>query len=300
MNTMEPTATQAGAPPPRLAIGDILSSIVKSPAFLPGLVMLVGVLLAFWPLIERLPPLWLEGDGYYSHGFLVPLISAYIVYRRWDKLKDIPVKPGWVALILMLPLLFVLRAANKAEILLLMSFGLMATLFLGVWFAAGLRWAFALSLPILYLLFALPIWTMAIDMYTNPLQQLSTDVAYMILKTIGMQPYQPTPTVIYLDRFTLDVAVPCSGLKLVLAVTAFTVFFTLIARLKWWANTLMFALILPLCLIINGLRIALIGIVGNQYGWDAGIKFHDYSGYITLIICFVILFKIARGLGWKD
>jgi exosortase/archaeosortase family protein len=74
----------------------------------------------------------------------------------------------------------------------------------------------------------------------------------------------------------------------------------LIARLKWWANTLMAALVLPLCLFINGLRIALIGVVGEEYGRSAGLQFHDYSGYVTLLVCFFLLFKIARWLGWKD
>jgi exosortase/archaeosortase family protein len=122
-----------------------------------------------------------------------------------------------------------------------------------------------------------------------------------MLNLTGFQPYQDsTTTTIYLSNFVLDVGVPCSGLKLIVAVTAFTVFFVLIGGLRWWANLSMFALIVPLCLFVNGLRIALIGVVGDFYGHDAGMSFHDYSGYITLIVCFVILFKIARGLGWKD
>jgi exosortase/archaeosortase family protein len=78
------------------------------------------------------------------------------------------------------------------------------------------------------------------------------------------------------------------------------VFFMLIARLQWWGNLVMVLMVVPLSLVINGLRIALIGIVGELYGDQAGRDFHDYSGYITLIICFIIVFKIARILGWKD
>jgi exosortase/archaeosortase family protein len=96
------------------------------------------------------------------------------------------------------------------------------------------------------------------------------------------------------------VDVPCSGLKLLLALTAFTIFFVLIARLKWWANLLALGMIPVLAILINGLRIALIGVVGDTWGQDAGMTFHDYSGYITLIICFMILFKIFRWMGWKD
>jgi exosortase/archaeosortase family protein len=66
------------------------------------------------------------------------------------------------------------------------------------------------------------------------------------------------------------------------------------------ANLIFAASILPLALFINGLRIALIGVVGNAWGPEAGAQFHDYSGYITLILCFFILFKGARLLGWKD
>jgi len=44
----------------------------------------------------------------------------------------------------------------------------------------------------------------------------------------------------------------------------------------------------------------LIGMVGDTWGDAAGHAFHDYSGYIALVVCFVILFKIARALGWKD
>jgi exosortase/archaeosortase family protein len=103
-----------------------------------------------------------------------------------------------------------------------------------------------------------------------------------------------------MNSFILNVEVACSGLKLLLALTAFTVFFVLIARLKMWANVIAIALIPVFALLVNGLRIALIGVVGETWGSDAGMKFHDYSGYITLIVCFVVLFKIFRLMGWKD
>ena len=146
----------------------------------------------------------------------------------------------------------------------------------------------------------MPIWTGFIDNYTNSLQLVSTKVAYFILKGVSYDVFQDNPTTLRLDNFDLNVAVPCSGLKLLVAVSAFTVFFMLIARLRWWANGAMLAIVLPLCLFINGLRISRIGIVGEEYGRTAGLQFHDYSGYITLLVCFFILFKIARWLGWKD
>ncbi len=174
------------------------------------------------------------------------------------------------------------------------------SLLVGVWSILGVRWLLAMALPVGYLVFALPVWQSVIDQNTNPLQLMSTDVAYALLKAVGFEARKPDSTTIILNNFTLDVGVPCSGMKLMLAVTAFTALFTMIGGLKLWANQLMFAIALPFCLFINGLRIMLIGVVGDLYGSEAGHQFHDYSGYLTLILCFYLLFKFARVLGWKD
>lgn len=296
---METTAT---APKPSL-LESLLSTAQKayrSEAFWPAMVALAGLTLTYWSLLRILPNIYNSPDGYYSHGWIVPVISAYIVYRWWPRLKTIPVKPSWVPIVLLIPLLYVTRLAYVTDFVFALSFAMMFTILLGIWFVAGVRWMFALALPVLYLGFGLPLWTMAIDNYTNPLQIYSTKVAFQMLQMMGFEPYMQSSNKVLLANFSLDVGVPCSGLKLVLAVTAFTVFFMLIGGLRWWANLIMIAFVLPLCLFINGLRIALIGVVGDMYGSDAGHAFHDYSGYLTLIVCFVILFRVARWLGWKD
>lgn len=343
--------------------------VVSSPAFMPGVVALFAICVAFWPLLRSLPNLWMSEDGYYSHGFLVPLISGFLVYRWWNVgprlwdtfaaltitgavfvpvlhlvqgkfgsasltltgliliggvavtglqylveksvfmptgdepargLSSIPVRPFLPAALLLLPILWLLNPAYTQGMDSIMSALLLATLIVAIWFVAGGRWAVALSLPVLYLIFALPVWTMIINVYTNPLQIVSTDVAYGLLRAFGLDTYREDSTTIILNRFTLNVAIPCSGLKLLLALSAFTALFMMIAKLRWWGNLAMAVLLIPLALFINGLRIALIGVVGNEWGSEAGMKFHDYSGYITLIICFLILFKFARLLGWKD
>ena len=276
-------------------------AIISSPAFLPGLLVAVGLALTYLTLWRFLPNLWMQ-DEYYSHGFLVPVISGYVVFRWWPRIKDIPVKPGYFALVPLAAILWLTRITQlDLPIYQLMSVLFVAALLCGIWFVAGWRWALALSLPCLYLLFALPLWSTFIQTYTNPLQAYSTDVAYQLLRLFGYDPLREGANTIFMDGgFALNVAVPCSGLKLMLALSAFTAFFMMVARLKLWANLTMMALVVPLCLLMNGLRITMIGMVGQQWGEESGLKFHDYSGYITLILCFFILFKIARGLGWKD
>jgi exosortase len=296
--TIEP-APSVEAPEPK---GFDWGQVARSPAFWPGVAMLGGVLLLYLPLCRSLWDLWMQGDGYYSHGVLVPFICGYIVYRAWPRIKDLPVRPFWFALVPLLGFSWIAYRAGTAGINLIMAACLVASILSGVLFVAGWRWLLALTPATLYLTFAMPFWNSAIDAYTNPLQKLSTKVAYALLGAAGKDRYMsPTDdTTILLNNFTLNIAVPCSGLKLVLALTAFVVFFVLIARLRWWANAILLASILPMALFFNGLRIAMIGLVGDAYGEQAGIEFHDWSGYLTLIVCFLALREFAKGLGWQD
>ena len=287
------------APAERVDYAKVAQTIVNSRAFWPGIAIATGVALCFWSLLVRLPTLWNDTDGYYSHGFLVPLIAPYIVFRRWDKMKHLPVKAGWAALAFLVPVLLAQRAAAATDIPQIQSGLFIISILLTAWLVAGFRWALALSPAILFLVFMLPIWTALIDSYTGNLQVLSTSVAQSIIRACGMDVWRSAPTILDLDHYTVDIAVPCSGLRLVIAVTAFTVMFNLIGGLKVWANAAMVLMIFPLCLFINGLRIALIGIVGNLQGKEAALKFHDYSGYLTLVLCFIIIFNVAKVLGWK-
>jgi exosortase len=249
--------------------------------------------------LKLLPGMYFDGEGYYSHGLLMPFTAGYVVYRNWDVLKTRPVKPSYWALIVLVPVLVILRPSSVSDMQAFLSVLLVISLLAGVWFVAGWRWMLGLTCPIVYLLLGLPVWSMAINTYTNPLQLISTKMAYWMLTTIGLSPLQDG-TVIHLNHFNLDVGVPCSGLKLIVALSAFTFFFMMIARLRWWSNVLLGALVLPLALFFNGLRIAMIGYVGENYGEAAGHQFHDYSGYIMLLICFFTFFQIVRWLGWKN
>lgn len=300
MGQLTAEAATPANPSPKIDWRELGQSIVKSKYFLPLAVLAVGITIVYWPLLSTLVELWTGADGYYTHGFLVPFITGYLIYRNWDKIKDRPVQPAMWAIILMIPLLWIAYAARLAEMRSVLSVAFVATILIGVWFTLGWKWAVGVMAPVLYLLFALPVWSGFVNNYTNPLQMLSTKVAFALLKLFGEPHMAPNQTDILVGNFWLNVGVPCSGLKLVLAITAFTCFFVMIGGLRWWGNLLMFAAVIPLCLFINGLRIALIGVVGEHYGDDAGMKFHDYSGYLTLIVCFFILFKVARLLGWKD
>ena len=225
---------------------------------------------------------------------------AWQIRVRKDDWAKTPATDGKWALLAFVPILFIHYIGFVGDFWAIQCLMLVAFALNSLWLIFGFKRAWLIAMPVCFALFALPIWGSFIDAYTNPLQLISTSVAEMLLRMFGFAPMRLSGTDIQLNSYALTVAVPCSGLKLLVAVACFTSHFVLIARKDFFFNLLMFVLVVPLCLFINGLRIALIGVVGELRGADAAHSFHDYSGYITLGICFFILFKCARLFGWKD
>ena len=274
-------------------------AIMRHPLFKPMAILVLAMTLGFLPLWKLAVDDWFEPDSLYSHGPLIPILAAYILWIRWPKLKETPVAPSNWALVVLLPTMYLNYIAARTEMK-----GTESVLFLvaavsAVWFAAGGRWALKITPIVLFVSFCLPIWTPLVDHYTLTLQQLSTEMAVRILQLCQLHPILSDQTTVYLDHFTLNVAAACSGAKLTLALAAFTMFFILTRRAKVWSNVFLAAIIVPFCLFVNGIRIAMVGIVGDSFGDAVGRQFHDYGGYIALVICFLLLSWITKALGYK-
>lgn len=297
-------ATQEGAPTPkqegrrRSFDADQLKSWLKVPEVQAGLGLAVAMLPLFASFFSRLPPLWFDAESYYQHGPLVPLAAAYIVYKRWGWITQTAPKPTWFPLLFLAPVLYVATIAARTNMLMTSALSFLFALAFIFWALFGFRFAIRLAPATSFLAFCLPFWSQLIDRYTLSLQILSTDGSYLMLKLMGMQPYRQGPTVIQLPQFSLNIAAECSGMKMTLAMISCVAFIALVSNIKWWGKLLLAALAIPLSVVMNSLRIALIGLIGNQAGHDAGMWFHDYGSYGVLALSFYILYKVAQKLGW--
>ncbi len=262
--------------------------------------LLVSICFAFWSLMRRLAALWTDFDGYYAHGLLIPVASAWLVWRKREALAKLPLKGSWIGLVVLLPSLYVATLAGRTQMPFVESILFLAVLAAAIVIIGGFRWLAAMAAPLLFLALGLPILDRFIDQLTYNLQVVSTNVAEVILKIGGQNPYREDATVIYLDNFTMNIAEACSGLKTTIAVTSSVLFFMLISQLRWWGNAVLAVIAIPLSVLVNGLRVAMIGFVGNRMGEKAGLDFHDYSGYIALIVCFAALSQITRILEPKN
>jgi len=256
--------------------------------------LFAGLIFMFRSMLQFAWGQWFEETGYYQHGIFAPLLAGYMVWKRWDDLKKIEIKPAaWGPVLIVIALLFGWRAYQVSSNH-LGELGFMLFIIGACGYTLGSKMTRALTMPIVILAFMLPLPENILNDLTNHLQGRSTTVAVKMLDLFGFHPTLTEGSVITMDNYQLVVGVPCSGFKLTMALLMFAVFFCSISKFTWWRLIVMVALSVPIAIVVNSWRIAMIGVFGETMGEAAGKWFHDYGSYLELVFAYGALFYIAR------
>ena len=268
------------------------------PTILPFALASIGLGVLAWPVLRFWYYEYTAPESYYQHALLVPAIVGLMLWHRRDVLRAAPKVPFWPALALLVPALGLLVFAEKLPAESLESFALLLTIVGSVWLAGGTRLLRAAAFPLAFTWLMAPLPRPLLNDGTQGMQMASTDLADKILHAMTFHTAL-VGNVIRLDDYSLFVDVPCSGFKLFLSLLTFSAAFAYLvdgAPLKRFG---LFLFGLPLSLVVNSVRVALIGVVGECVGPDAAHVFHDWSGMITLVLGFAALFGLAKGLGCR-
>ena len=261
------------------------------PAFIVGPAAAL-VLVLYWPTFVRLWNFW-ETDPNYGHGFLVPFVSLFLVWRSRQRLTQIPIKPYTPPVYVLVAALVLHVAGFRGAVLAAsaLSFVLVVTwlllLFLG---KAVVK---EISFALFFLVFAIPI--PMLDQLTYPLKASASHVAAPAVRALGIPVYREG-AMLFLPGFSLEVATACSGLKALVLVTAIG---TLYAYLTLKTPQKRLALVVssaPIALVANVGRIVIVAVLSLKVSSEKLSRLvHDYSGLPVYIIAGILL--VAAGWG---
>ena len=258
-----------------------------------------GLLVALaWPMLTWWWWEWVKPESYYAHAPLIPLLVGLMFRHRRDALKAAPKAPCAAALLVLVPALALLVLAVKTELEAVESGAFLLTLWSAIWLALGTRFLRVAAFPLGFLALMAPLPGPVLNDSTLRLQMLSTLFADKLLHLLTF-PTTLHGNVIRMENFDLFVDVPCSGFKLLLSLLTFSAAFAYLVDGPPVKRFGLFLFSLPLALAVNAMRVTLIGIVGDCVGPAAAHVFHDWSGMITLVLGFVALFSLAKGLGCR-
>lgn len=251
---------------------------------IPAVVLLVW---AYWPTLEFLVDKWSD-DPQYSHGFLVPFFSGYLLWRNKDRFRDLHSSP--VPAVVLLTLTIPLR--GLAGGLLFHQLDCLAFLLTlaAVALLIGGRKLFVLSGPaIAFLIFAVPLPYELERNLGGPLRQAATITSTFFLQTLGL-PAIAEGNVILIDEVKLGVVEACSGLKMLVTFAAFSVGAALLAQRSGFEKLMVLLGIVPIALLANVFRIVATGIALTLISHKPTTDFlHDVFGWLMMPIGLALL-----------
>lgn len=271
---------------------------VQPRALIALAVMAAAALPVFWlGLTESLLAAWSTPE--YSHGPLIPAISLYLFLRE---LRDRPALPadtpprrGPGIALLMLGL-GVGVLGNLVRIPDIVAYGVIlwvgGMVLVGMGWAAGRRhWA-----PVLHLVFMLPLPQFLYWKLTIWLQMVSSEIGVWFVALAGVPVYLEG-NVIDLGVYKLQVAEACSGLRYLFPILSFSYLFAILYRGPLWHKAVLLLAAAPLTVLMNSIRIGVIGILVDRYGIGHAEGFlHFFEGWVIFLACIGVLFGMAVAL----
>ena len=239
---------------------------------------------------------WTYSGSYYAHALFVPFFVLAMIWRDKEKLAAAPYDPSWLGIAFLIPSMLLLLVGLKADVMTVTSISFML-LILGIsTMIVGKTRTRLLLFPLLFIMLMMPLVPdQLINSIAFPIQLASATIATRLLNMMTLHSEQ-IGTLIKMDSYRLAVELPCSGFKTLVSLLTFTAAFAYLTDAAQWKRWTLFLTTIPLSLVINALRITFIGIVGELISTKAASTFHDYSGFIVLILAFTFLFNFARVL----
>jgi exosortase len=259
--------------------------------------LLIGLL--YYRILAHLVSDWWT-DPNYSHGFIIPIFCAWVVWQNRKRIAEIPVMPSWFGFLVIV---------GAVGILVLGVLG--AENFLSrtslLFFLAGLAiqfrgWQFfrALLFPWAVLFLMIPLPAIILNQIAFPLQFEASRLASGLLGLFGV-PVLREGNIIKLPSVTLDVVQACSGLRSLVSLIAFAVLFGYFFERRVWRRVLLILVAIPIAVVANGVRIMGSGILGQYWDPDkAQGFFHLFSGWVIFLLSLGLLTAFHSALSLLD
>ncbi|MGE4285930.1 MAG: exosortase/archaeosortase family protein [Phycisphaerae bacterium] len=255
--------------------------------------------LMFWNNIADTVSVWVK-DPSWSHGFLILPFSLYLLHQRREIILSIKPEPSYIGVAWLL-LMVCVYIFNIVQIR--YAYGepliMIAALCALVYAVCGWKLMQHLWVPVLYLVFAIPIPTRLYRELTTPLRMIASQMATAIVNMLPGIEATVRGVIIDITRngvpldTSLNVADACSGMRLMMAFLALGVAMAYIHARPIWQKAILLGSIIPIAILCNIVRVTVTAFIyiyaGSKYA--KGI-YHDTLGMLMLPLALFFYWSI--------
>lgn len=266
-------------------------------------VLAFALLVAFVPfygVLANLFDVWnLQPE--YSHGILIPLITLFLIWRERGVLTRTPFQGSWLGVTLVICGLLAWYVSELSTIWVIGQYAFVIVLYGLVLALVGARVFRHLWVPLLILLFMIPLPAFFSNSLSLHLQLLSSAIGVAVIRLFGISVYLDG-NVIDLGTYKLQVVEACNGLRYLYPLMTLAFIVAYFFRAPMWKRAVLFLASIPVAILMNSLRIGLIGVTVEYWGTKmAEGVLHDFEGWVVfmisigaLLVLAAILAKIGR------
>ncbi len=264
----------------------------KSQLLLAGIAINVLLLLAFcWPSLRLLGAVYNNVDSY-SHGFLVPIVSAYATYELWISSRRDSFSASWLGIPILLLGILILIVGYWYYIALFISlFRGGFILSIGILFCVvgcyvvcgGLATLRVFAFPIVYFFFAIPFPSSFTQILTTKLRTLVSVISEQVFGMLGMLVYREG-NILHFTTASLGVDDACSGIQSFWMLIAASVLIAYVKRTGRFETILICILAIPISIFMNTIRIVATGLLVLWFGahFAEGWR-HELCGWFAFV-----------------
>ena len=254
----------------------------------------------YFPTFKWMVERWAEPASYMAHGWLIPPISAFLLWQCRRELAGLPRGPdqasAWGFPVIAVSLILHI-VAGLADVSSISGLTLVGVLFGLVLLLEGKAAARIAWFPIVFLAFMVPPPEFVIDKLNFSLKLMAADMAVGLLDLVGLPAIRQGSYMIF-GSDKLAVGDVCSGLRSLLALLDLGVLYAYMVRERGRSRVLAaLAMAVPAAIIGNGVRIFLVACLVMALGQAAVFKprlgtwdLHLFTGAFIFIAAFACLY----------
>lgn len=244
----------------------------------------------------------------YSHGIIIPVLSAFLIWRQREQLRGMPLTGSWTGLLLIAAGLALRFIGESTTLETIEHYAFLVVIYGVVLSLTGPAIFRRLWMPLLILVFAVPLPNVFNNTLSLQLQFLSSMLGVWVIRAAGISVLLEG-NIIDLGNYQLEVAEACSGLRYLLPLMTLAFIVAYLFRGPVWKRAVIFLSSIPITIVMNSLRIGFIGITVEHWGTGmAEGALHDFEGWLVfmfstgaLLLNAIGLARVGRSrLPWRD
>ena len=243
----------------------------------------VALVICYAPTLRGLFQQWSDDEDM-SHGFLVPIVILWVLWRERERWLALEIDPNWWGFVVLATAAGLQFAGLLGAGLFAGSVALLVSVSGAVLCLGGWAWLRVMAFPLVLAIFMLPKLAVVYNQVTLPLQLAASRIAAGILMLAGIGVIREG-NILDVSGHRVAVVEACNGIRYLLSLGFMAVVFAYLSDSKPWMRIVLLGAALPIAILANAVRVAAAGWLPSLEG---GVP-HAICGLFIFVLCMASL-----------